>query len=76
MIPPCTDGSIRFRNESYIYDSNSDVEVFSAQVEVCVDGNYVAVCDSGFTMAAAELACRYQSFNYQPPYYRKLIWMA
>ena len=38
-----------------------------------MNGTFVALCDSGITVAAAELACRIQSGSYRPPFYRKLI---
>ena len=50
--------------------NDTEVVEFSARVEVCVNGTYVALCDSGFSEAAAEVACRAR--NYQRPFFRKL----
>lgn len=69
VLRPCSEGSLRYRNESYMYNETDFVE-YSARVEVCVNGTYVALCDSGFSEAAAEVACRAR--NYQRPFFRKL----
>ena len=71
VIPPCENGTFRFTNQSFIYDNDGYAEVYSARVEVCMNGTFVALCDSGITVAAAELACRIQSGSYRPPFYRK-----
>ena len=73
VIPPCENGTFRFTNQSFIYDNDGYAEVYSARVEVCMNGMFVALCDSSITVAAAELACRIQSGSYRPPFYRKLI---
>lgn len=56
MVPRCNDGDFRSGNDSFTYEDN-EVSVYSAQVEVCVNGSYIALCDSGFTQRTAELAC-------------------
>ena len=71
VVPPCTTGDYRVRNETYIYDETGTTTIYSGRVEVCVDGRYIALCDSGFSAQTAELACR--SAGYELPFFRKLI---
>ena len=70
VIPRCNTGDYRVRNETFIYEDGSTA-IYSGLVEVCVDGRYMALCDSGFTMATAELACSFSSYG--PPFYREFI---
>lgn len=70
MVPRCNNGDYRVRNETFIYE-NTDTISYSGQLEVCVDGNYIALCDSGFTPATAELACR--SGGFSPPFFREFM---
>lgn len=70
VVPRCTTGDYRVRNETFTYDE-TDIASYSGRIEVCVDGLYIALCDSGFTARAAELACRSQ--NREPPFFRKFV---
>ena len=68
MVPRCNNGDFRFGNDSFTYEG-TDVSVYSAQVEVCVNGSYIALCDSGFTQRTAELAC--SASGNGPPSFRE-----
>ena len=70
VVPRCTSGDYRVGNGTYVYD-NFEIRSYSGRLEVCVNGTYVALCDSGFTMATAEVACRSESYG--PPSFRKII---
>jgi hypothetical protein len=70
VVSRCNNGDYRVRNETFTYE-DTDTTGYSGRLEVCVDGNYVALCDSGFTELTAELACR--SSSYGPPFFREFI---
>ena len=70
VVTPCTTGDYRVGNQTFIFDE-TDITVYSGQVEVCVDGRYIALCDSGFTAQTAKLACR--SAGHESPFFRKFI---
>ena len=65
----CTEFDLRRRNES-ILTTNSLYQTYEANLEVCLNGTYVAICDLGWDDADAQLACN--ALGYNEPYYRML----
>lgn len=70
VVPRCNNGDFRSGNVTYTYE-DTDVSIYSGQIEVCVNGSYIALCDSGFTERTAELACR--ASGYGPPFFREFL---
>ena len=65
----CVDFDLRARNETYL-TSRGVYQVYEANIEVCIDGTYVAVCDLGWDDTDAQLACN--ALGYSKPFYRML----
>ena len=68
-VPPiCTEGSVRLANQTF--DSLGGLQVIGGRVDVCVNGSFRAVCDSGWDDLDAAVVC--SSMGYNSPYYGKL----
>ena len=65
MPSVCAEGSVRFTNQTFDYSTG--VQVLTARVDVCVNGSYSAVCDTGFDDLDAAVGCN--SLGYSPPYW-------
>ena len=61
VLTSCTNGAVRLMN-----GSTSD----EGRVEVCVNGEWGTVCDSGWDRKEAEVVCR--QLGYNPSCKRKL----
>ena len=65
--PGCSEFDLRLTNTSF---SSQDVYVvYEGNVEICVNGTYVAICDLGWDNVEAQLACNLE--GYGAPYFRK-----
>lgn len=45
-----------------------DLVVYEGNIEVCINGNYIAICDIGWDDEDAQVACN--SLGYEAPIYR------
>ena len=45
-------------------------QIIEANVEICINGTYIAICDLGWDDAEAQLSCNALGFN--EPFYRML----
>ena len=68
FTPPsgCTEFDLRLNNASF---SSDNVLVVEGNVEICINGTYVAICDVGWDDVEAQLACNIAGYN--APFYRK-----
>ena len=66
----CNEFDLRTRNETY-QATQGFYRTFEANIEVCLNGTYVAICDLGWEDAEAQLAC--STLGYNEPYYRMLV---
>ena len=65
--PGCNEFDLRLTNTfSYFQDSNL---VYEGNVEMCINGTYVAICDLGWDDVEAQLACNIA--GYSAPFFRK-----
>ena len=65
--PGCTEFDLRLTNTSF---SSQDVYVvYEGNVEICINGTYVAICDLGWDNVEAQLACNIE--GYGAPFFRK-----
>ena len=68
--PRCNEFDLRLTNTSF---SSEDVYVVvEGNVEICINGTYVAICDLGWDDVEAQLACNVA--GYREPLFRKLMW--
>jgi hypothetical protein len=66
--PGCNEFELRLTNTSFT--SQNVYAVLEGNVEICINGTYVAICDIGWDDVEAQLAC--DSTGYAgAPYYRK-----
>ena len=69
--PPCPEFDLRFTNSTYDYSGTFPVyTVISGNLEICLNGTYVAICDVGWDDEDAQNACN--NFGYNEPFYRML----
>ena len=69
MPIPCSPFDVRARNHTYRITQGLYI-IIEANIEVCIDGAYVAVCDLGWDDNDAQLACN--ALGYNEPFYRML----
>lgn len=65
----CTDFDLRVRNEAHLISRGSYL-VYEANIEVCIGGTYVSICDLGWDDTEAQLACN--ALGYSEPFYSTL----
>ena len=76
--PSCLEFELRLTNITYFSQDQSrfrrladtSVVVYQGNVEICINGTYVAICDLGWDDVEAQLACN--SVGYSEPFFRKL----
>ena len=66
---PCLPFDVRESNQTY-RTTQGFYSIIEANIEVCIDGAYVAVCDLGWDDNDAQLACNVLGYN--EPFYRML----
>ena len=66
-IPPCTEFDFRARNLSS-KTAQGFYQIIEANVEICINGTYVAICDLGWDDKEAQLACN--ALGFSEPFYR------
>lgn len=65
--PACNEFDLRLTNtSSHSQDTNFMVQ---GNVEICINGTYVAICDLGWDSVEAQLACNIA--GYSAPFFRK-----
>ena len=69
LRPRCVEFDVRLTNSSFYSTQNSYI-VYVGNVEVCINGNYVAICDIGWDDEDTQAACNF--LGYQAPIYRTL----
>ena len=63
-ISQCSyDGDVRLANEMYMYFRNGS-SYFEGRVEICRNGSYGAICDSGWDELDAQVVCQYYGSGY------------
>ena len=76
--PSCQEFALRLTNTSYPSQDRSrfsrqadtTVVIYQGNVEICINGTYVAICDLGWDDVEAQLVCN--SVGYGEPFFRKL----
>ena len=64
----CQDFELRLTNTSF---TSQDVYlVYEGNVEACIDGTFISICDLGWNDVDAQVACN--AMGYGEPYYRKI----
>ena len=67
-IPPtCQELSLRLVNQRF-YFTDGFYAVYEGNVEVCLSGTYIAICDVGWGDEDAQVACN--DLGYEEPEYR------
>ena len=66
-IETCPPFTIRASNQTY-QTTQGFYSVIEANIEVCIDGSYVAICDESWDDVEAQLACN--ELGYNKPFYR------
>ena len=65
--PGCNEFDMQLTNTfSYFQDGNL---IYEGNVEICINGTYVAICDLGWDDVEAQLACNIA--GYSAPFFRK-----
>ena len=70
MTTTCTEFDLRLMNRTSSFTTLGSYYVYEGNVEVCINGTYVAICDEGWDDTEAQLVCNYVGFG--EPFYRKL----
>lgn len=68
LPPSCLEFDLQLVNLTTTYTQGLYL-VIEGNIEVCINGTYVAVCDLGWDHAEAQLACN--AVGYTEPFYRK-----
>lgn len=66
--PSCTEFDLRAQNESSKNTQDIYNQTVEANVEICINGTFVAICDLGWGDKEAQLACN--ALGYSEPFYR------
>ena len=67
--PSCDDFDLRLVNTSFVLvDSNPAI---TGNVEACLGGSYISVCDVGWDDVEAQLFCN--ALGYSEPFFRKFV---
>lgn len=64
----CQDFNLRLSNQT----ASTEQGIYEGNVDVCLNGTYVAVCDLGWSDVEAQVACNI--LGYLEPFYRELSW--
>ena len=67
---PCQQFDIRLTNQMF-YISQGFTQVVEGNVESCLNGTYVAICDVGWDTVDAQVICN--ALGYGVPFFRKLV---
>ena len=67
----CTEFDLRTKNTTSMLIKGF-YHVYEASVEICINGNYVAICDLGLNDTEAQMICN--ALGYNKPEYR--MWVA
>lgn len=57
-------------NNQTSYTTEGFYQIFEGNVETCLNGTYVSICDVGWDDVEAQLICN--ALGYAEPFYRKL----
>ena len=67
--PSCDDFDLRLVNTSFVLvDSNPAI---TGNVEACLGGSYISICDVGWDDVEAQLFC--YALGYSEPFFRKFV---
>ena len=69
--PLCTEYDLRARNLSSKTVQDIIDQTVEANVEICINGTFVAICDVGWGDKEAQLACN--ALGYTEPFYRMFL---
>ena len=56
---------------SVVHVTDSSYLVYEGNVEICINGTYIAICDQGWDDVEAQLVCN--AVGYGEPAYRKSV---